>query len=514
MANLKSWSPEDPAAWESGGSRTAWRNLAVSVPSLLVAFSVWMFWSILTVRMKEAGFPFSDAQLFTLISISGLVGATLRIPSSFMVAVAGGRNTIAVTTALMILPALGAGLALQDAHTSFATFAALAALSGIGGGNFASSMGNIPAFWPKRLAGTALGLNGGLGNLGVSVMQFLIPLVMGSAMFGALAGAPLVTAAGKSVFVQNGAMVWVPVCAVLALAAWFFMDNLPGQDAEPTWAAVLRILGLHILGFVAAGLGILGLLVWKPGLAGQVLIMLVTVLAALGLLKLLRGKVKQRMDVQFVIFKNPHTWTLTFLYFGTFGSFIGLSGALPLLIKIVFGRLPGGAPNPLGPNPLAYAWMGAFVGSVARPIGGWLADRWGGARLTQVSAVLMIAGTLGVAHFLGLAQGSPAPQDQFMPFLLCFLLVFVATGLGNGAVFQMAPVTVGAASAGPTVGWISAVAAYGSFIIPGVFKTTVESGGAQRALYGFALFYLACFLVNGWTYLGWRPAGRLAEKSS
>ena len=514
MANLKTWNPEDPAAWKAGGSRIAWRNLAVSVPALLVAFSVWMFWSILTVRMKEAGFPFTDAQLFTLIAIPGLVGATLRIPSSFLVAVAGGRNTIAVTTALMILPSLGAGIALQDVHTSFATFAVLASLSGLGGGNFASSMGNVPAFWPKRLAGTALGLNGGLGNLGVSVMQFLTPLVLGGALFGSLSGAPHVTAAGRTLYLQNGALVWVPVCAVLALAAWFFMDNLPGQHAEHTWTAVLRILGLHVLGFVAAGLGVVALLVLKPGLPGQVLILLFTVLAALGLLKLLRGTVKQRLDVQFTIFRNPHTWTLTFLYFGTFGSFIGLSGALPLLIKIVFGRLPGGAPNPLGPNPLAYAWMGAFVGSVARPIGGWLADRWGGARLTQASAVLMIAGTLGVARFVGLAQGSATPQDQFMPFLLCFLLVFVATGLGNGAVFQMAPVTVGAAAAGPTVGWISAVAAYGSFIIPVVFKGTVESGGAQRALYGFAVFYLACFFVNGWTYLGWRPAKRTAKRTA
>ncbi len=506
MADLPSWNPEDARAWEGGGSRRAWRNLGISIPSLLLAFSVWMFWSVLTVRMKEAGFPFSDAQLFTLISIAGLVGSTLRIPSSFLVTVAGGRNTIAVTTALLILPALGAGFALQDRTTSFHTFVVLAALSGIGGGNFASSMANVPPFWPKRLVGTALGLNGGLGNLGVSVMQFATPLVMGGALFGAMAGAPHLTAAGKFMWVQNGAFLWTPIAAVLAAAAWFFMDNLPGQDAEPTGLAVLRILGLHLLGFLAAGLGVLALLILQPGLGGQGIILIVTILAALGLLKLLRGTIKQRLDSQLAILRNGHTWSLSFLYLGTFGSFIGLSGALPLLLKVVFGQLPGGLPNPNAPSPLAYAWLGAFVGSAARPIGGWLADRWGGARLAQASLVLMMVGTLGVARYLQLAQSAAAPENYFAPFLMCFLLVFVATGLGNGAVFQMAPAAVGPLLAGPTVGWMSAMAAYGSFLIPAVFKCSVASGSTQLALHGFAVFYLLCFLLNGWRYLEWRPS--------
>lgn len=505
MTHPTSWNPEDPEAWQQGGARRAWRNLAISIPSLLAAFGVWMFWSVLTVRMKEAGFPFSDAQLFTLISIAGLVGSTLRIPSSFLVGLAGGRNTIALTTGLLAVPALGAGLALQDRSTSFATFALLAALSGIGGGNFASSMANVPAFWPKRLAGTALGLNGGLGNLGVSVMQLATPLVMGGALFGALGGAPHLSATGKLVFVQNGALLWAPVALGLAVAAWCFMDNLPGQDASPTWRALLRILGLHLLGFAAAGLGVLALLLLKPGLAGQVLVLVGTLLAALGLLKLLRGAAKQRLDAQFALFRNAHTWSLSFLYLGTFGSFIGLSGALPLLIKVVFGQLPDGAPNPQAPNPLAYAWLGAFVGSVARPVGGWLADRWGGARLAQVALALMVVGTLGVAQILKAAQGAPAPEAHFLPFLGCFLLVFVATGLGNGAVFQMAPGAVGPALAGPTVGWMSAVAAYGSFLIPAVFKGSIAAGSVHSALYGFTAFYGLCLTLNGWVYLGWRP---------
>jgi len=504
MATIHSWNPEDPAAWAGGQSRTAWRNLAVSIPALLVAFSVWMFWSILAVRMRDAGFPFTPAQLFTIIGLAGLSGATLRIPSSFLVSLAGGRNTIAVTTALLIVPALGAGFALRDPATPFATFAVLAVLSGIGGGNFASSMANIPGFFPKRIAGTALGLNGGLGNLGVSVMQLVIPLVIGGSLFGALAGGPHLTAAGKALYLQNGALVWVPVLGVLALAAWFGMDNLPGQDSEPVAVAVLKILGLHLLGLAVTALAVVALLRFKLGLAGQVGVLVLTILLSLALLRAIPGRVRVRLAQDFQIFRRGHTWSLTFLYLGTFGSFIGFSGALPLLINVVFGRLPGGQVNLNAPRAMAYAWLGPLVGSLFRPVGGWLADRWGGARIAQASFLLMALGAVGAAHCVVLAQNAPAPEVFFPPFLGLFLVLFVATGLGNGAVFQMVPHAAAPGMAAPTVGWISAVAAYGSYLVPAVFKLQVDAGAPQRALYQFTWFYLACVAVNGWRFMGRR----------
>jgi NNP family nitrate/nitrite transporter-like MFS transporter len=168
------WNPEDAAFWESTGKHVARRNLWISVPCLLCAFAVWGYWSIITVQMKNLGFPFSAAQLFTLTAAAGLAGATLRIPNSFLIAIGGGRNVIAINTALLLLPSLGAGIALADKTTPFFTFVILAALSGFGGGNFASSMSNISFFYPKRMQGTALGINAGIGNLGVSVMQFLL----------------------------------------------------------------------------------------------------------------------------------------------------------------------------------------------------------------------------------------------------------------------------------------------------------------------------------------------------
>ena len=170
MKKLTRWTPEDSTFWDATGKAVATRNLWVSVPCLLCGFAVWLYWSIITVQMQNLGFPFSADQLYTLTAIAGLVGATLRIPNSFLIALSGGRNVIAVTTALLLLPALGVGIALRDINTPFSTLVVLAALSGIGGGNFASSMSNISFFYPKRVQGAALGVNAGLGNLGVSVM--------------------------------------------------------------------------------------------------------------------------------------------------------------------------------------------------------------------------------------------------------------------------------------------------------------------------------------------------------
>lgn len=502
MAKLTNWNSEDPKAWEAGASKTAWRNLIFSVPSLLCAFSVWMFWSIITVKMKEVGFPFSDAQLFTIISIAGLSGATLRIPNSFLVALAGGRNVVAVTTLMLLAAALGAGIALQDLHTPYVTFVILAVLSGVGGGNFSSSMSNINGFFPKRLAGLALGLNAGIGNLGVSVMQFLVPAVMSVALFGTLAGAPHVVAAThKLVYVQNGAMVWAPLVLVLGLASWFKMDNLPAQDSEPTSAAIGKIFGLHSLAFMAAGL-VAWILVRYPklSLSAQLGLVLLAIFVCLGLLKLLPGKIKTSLDKQFSIFGIKHTWIMTLLYIMTFGSFIGYSAAFPLLIKVVFGKTIAGVANPNAPSPAAFAFIGPLIGSLIRPVGGWLSDKFRGSVITQWSTIIQIVGALAAAHYVIQAQAAPDPTVFFRPFLFSFLLLFLGSGIGNGSTFQMVPFIFESQHAGPVLGWTGAMAAYGSYVIPTVFKTQVAAGTVEYALYGFAAFYGVCLILNWWYY--------------
>jgi NNP family nitrate/nitrite transporter-like MFS transporter len=456
--------------------------------------------------MKNLGFPFDTVQLFTLSAIAGLAGATLRIPNSFLIAISGGRNVIALTTALLIAPALGVGIALTNPGTSYSVFAVLAALSGLGGGNFASSMSNISFFFPRRVQGTSLGLNAGLGNIGVSVMQVLIPFVVSFGLFGAIGGSglplPQATAsdpAGTLIYIQNSGLVWVPILIVLSLAAWFGMNNLPTATPQlgSTSAAWLRILGLLGVGFVSAIVGLYLLL----GLEISMWIVLpITIVLTVLLMRAIPGDIRENLNTQFAIFKNKHNWIMTYLYVMTFGSFIGYSAAFPLLIRVVFGELPDGTINPNAPDPFAFAWLGPLVGSVARPLGGWVSDKLGGAKVTHWDTVVMIAATLGVAFFVRQASGSDRPEEFFLPFLILFLILFITTGIGNGSTFRMVPIIFKSSEAGPVLGWTSAVAAYGAFIIPRVFGQQVDAGTPEYALFGFAIYYFSCLLLNWYYY--------------
>ncbi len=500
-ARLEKWQVEDEGFWTACGKAVARRNLWISIPCLLSAFAVWLYWSVITVQMQNLGFPFSKEQLYTLSAIAGLVGATLRIPNSFFIALCGGRNVIAVTTLLLAIPALGTGLALQNPDTSFTTFAVLAGLSGIGGGAFASSMSNISFFFPKRVQGLALGLNAGLGNVGVSVMQVLLPLVMTFGLFGSLGGDPMHLPAelgGSAVWIQNCGLVWVPVLLLLAVVAWFGMNNLPQHDIGSDVGAVGRMLWLLLLGLGTGGLGLWLLL--GAGLNMWIVLPVTIVLTVLAMRYLSPGAVRENLSSQFVIFRNPHNWIMTWLYTMTFGSFIGYSAAFPKLIQDVFGSLPDGSLNPNAPNPLAYAWLGPLVGSLVRPVGGWLSDRLGGARVTHWDTVVMIGSAMGVAYCARAAGASATPEEWFLPFLFLFLLLFITTGIGNGSTFRMIPIIFPAAQAGPVLGWTSAVAAYGAFIIPRVFGKQIQNGTPEYALYGFALYYLSCLAVNWWFY--------------
>jgi NNP family nitrate/nitrite transporter-like MFS transporter len=499
------WEPEDEAFWQEEGSRSARRNLLISIPCLTCAFAVWMYWSVVTVQMQNLGFPFTRDQLYTLTAIAGLAGATLRIPNSFLVAVAGGRNVVALTTALLVLPALGAGIALRDGTTTFSTFAVLAALSGIGGGAFSSSMSNISFFYPRRVQGTSLGLNAGIGNLGVSLMQVLLPYVSTFALFGALGGDPFpmkltvgYLAAGTPIWIQNCGLVWVPILAVLAIVAWIGMDNLPIHRVGSTAAALARASWLELLGLAGTALGVWLLL----GLGWNMWIVLpVTIVVTVAALRVLTPKaVRENLARQYAIFRNRHNWVMTWLYVMTFGSFIGYSAAFPKLIQDVFGRLGDGSVNPNAPRPLAYAWLGPLVGSLARPAGGWLADRLGGARVTQWATAAMIATALGVAYVVKTAGSAARPEEHFGWFLALFLVLFVMTGIGNGSTFRMVPMIFGPAQAGPVLGWTGAVAAYGAFVVPKVFGAQIEAHTPQYAFYGFAVYYATCLVVNWWFY--------------
>ncbi len=524
-ANIDKWEVEDQTFWESTGSAIAKRNLWISIPSLLCGFAVWLYWGIITVQMLNLGFPFAQAELFTLMAIAGLSGATLRIPSTFFIRIAGGRNTIFFTTALLLVPAVGTGFALKSADTPLWTFQLLALLSGLGGGNFASSMSNISFFFPKRVQGTSLGLNAGLGNFGVTTMQILIPLVMTISIFGG-ESMTLVNSsgtllgkipAGTETYIHNAGFIWLVLLIPLAFFGWFGMNNIVTEGVTPKPGnpilSMLKISLLLLIAFITASVG-LYLLLPPPtglGLLSKWIVLPLVIAATLLLLRYLtRGELQANLKRQFRIFKNKHTWAMTVIYTMTFGSFIGYSAAFPLAIKVIFGFThvtgPEGilvhdAINPNGPSALMYAWIGPFVGALIRPIGGWIADRVGGAKVTQIVSIVMIASALGVAYFMSAAYHSATPEEFFWPFFVLFVILFAATGVGNGSTFRTIAVVFNQEQTGPVLGWTSAVAAYGAFIIPKVFGEQITLTTPEYALYGFAIFYGICVVLNWWFYL-------------
>lgn len=294
---IKTWNPEDESFWQSQGKAIANRNLWISIPALLLSFVVWMIWSAVAVNLNSMGFHFTTDQLFTLAALPGLSGATLRIFYSFVVPIFGGRNWTVISTASLIIPTIGIGYAVQDPTTPFSTMAILAALCGFGGGNFSSSMANISFFFPKSQKGTALGLNAGLGNLGVSAVQFVTPWIITMGIFGGAAQHIVKDGSSHTVWIQNAALIWViPIILTTIFAIWG-MNNLSTANAS--------------------------------------------------------------LSEQFVIFKRKHMWIMTFLYTMCFGSFIGYSAGFPLLVKLQFpevnalqyaflGPLVGAITRPLG----------------------------------------------------------------------------------------------------------------------------------------------------------------------
>ena len=524
--NLEKWEIENPEFWKKKGSGVAKQNLWISIPALLQSFAIWMLWGMIIVQMKKLGFtlglPHASPQdlkvinelLWTLPAIAGLSGATLRIPNSFLIAIGGGRNVVFISTLLLLIPAVGAGIALQNVHTSYQVFALLAVMSGFGGGNFASSMSNISFFFPKRMQGTALGLNAGLGNLGVSVMQFLIPLLITGSFFGSMAGVGLPLseadggkAIGTLVYLQNAGWMWVPFLILSALAAFFGMNNL--KSATPklgnAFSEFSKIILLLFFGLLAASLGAylltqLQLNMW--------LILPSTILLTLFLMKFFSpSEIKGNLEKQFSIFRNKHNWIMTILYVMTFGSFIGYSSSFPKLIQDVFGYLPNGAVNPYAPNPMKWAFLGPMLGAFIRPIGGWWADKiQSGSKITMWSTLVQVFAALGVAYCIVQAKAAPSPEAYWWPFFGLFMILFVATGLGNGSTFRSIPYIFPKEQAGPVLGWTSAIAAYGAFIIPIVFGQQIKKGHAEYALYGFVIYYLLCLILN-WYYYDRKNSG-------
>ncbi|MFP4538435.1 MAG: nitrate/nitrite transporter [Dichotomicrobium sp.] len=437
---IEDWRPDDPVFWNEQGRAIAQRNLWISIPCLLLSFAVWMVWSVVVAKLPAIGFDYSTSQLFWLAALPGLSGATLRIFYSFMVPIFGGRMWTTLSTWSLLIPALGIGFAVQNPETPYWLFLLLALLCGFGGGNFASSMANISFFFPKAEKGNALALNAGLGNLGVSVVQFVVPLVITTSVFGFLAGEPQPLSDGSRLWLQNAGFIWVPFIVAGAFAAWFGMNDIASARAS--------------------------------------------------------------FAEQAVIFERKHNWIMCWLYTGTFGSFIGYSAGFPLLTQHQF-------PDSAG---LQYAFLGPLIGALSRSLTGWVADKWGGGRVTFWVFVAMAVGVFGVLFFLN--------AGSFAGFFAMFLFLFFMTGVGNASTFQMIPIIMrkemdrlmpqasaderrkqGDRESAAIIGFTSAIAAYGAFFIPKSYGTSIAyTGGPQLALWAFFVFYLSCIAITWWFY--------------
>ncbi len=447
---INTWEPESPSFWQNTGKSTAARNLWISIPALLLAFAVWMVWSVVVVNLPNIGFTYSNNQLFWLTALPGLSGATLRIFYSFMVPIFGGRRWTAISTGSLLIPAIGIGLAVQDVNTGYPTMLILALLCGFGGGNFASSMANISFFYPKASKGFALGMNAGLGNLGVSVVQFVVPLVITFAVFGAWGGDSLTwvkNGVSKDMWLQNAGFIWVPFIALSTLLAWFGMNDLASAKAS--------------------------------------------------------------FSEQAVIFKRKHNWLMCWLYTGTFGSFIGYSAAFPLLIKIQFPDV-----NPLDYaflGPLVGALARVAGGVISDKLGGARVTLW--SFLLMIGAVLGVlyfmpqAGAGGsfkgffwmfMLLFAGTGIGN-ASTFRMIPVI--FLTEHQRAAAGKGKAAQEQAIVDANKEGAAVLGFTSAVAAYGAFFIPKSYGTSISlTGSPDAALWCFIGFYVSCIAITWWCY--------------
>ncbi|TCJ30293.1 MFS transporter [Nocardioides jejuensis] len=508
---IEDWRPEDDAFWENGGKAIAKRNLLWSIFAEHLGFSVWLLWSVSAALMVAQRPEFLDTfnvdptgksvKLFYLIALPNLVGSLVRIPYTFAVPKFGGRNWTVISALLLLIPTVLFTVAVQNAGTPYWAFMVIAATAGFGGGNFASSMANINFFYPAKAKGAALGLNAAGGNLGVALIQFFLPIIVGAGgAFGLVVAAKKTNAMGKlvpDVHLEYVGYLYAGLAIVAALGAFFFMNNLREAKSSP--------------------------------------------------------------KEQLAVLKQKHTWVMSFLYIGTFGSFIGYSAAMPLLLKINFFRAP--VPTaPIGINFVWYAFLGALVGSIARPFGGWLADKYGGAKVTVVAFTGMILGTLGVWYTLTQMKSVAPPDPEklkawkadpttfpgwdanpfligvhdavtwnanhiFPVFLTLFLLVFAFTGIGNGSTYRMIPLIqkhkateateegtqerhqallAATKESSAVIGFAGSIGALGGFLIPIVFTAPWVANpvdSIKSAFLIFTAFYVICLGVTYWFFL-------------
>lgn len=426
---LTNFDTNNDSFWNEQGKKIAWKTLNITTIALVMSFATWFLFSVVVIKLPKIGFSFSDTQLFWMAAMPGLAGGLLRILNTFLIPLYGTRKVIAITTFLKIIPLIMLGFAIMDHSTSFGYFMFIAFLLGIGGGDFSSYMPSTSLFFPKKHLGTALGVQAGIGNFGVSLVQLLSPLIIGLSVFSFLGGGEIVVETGKKIYLENIAFIYVIPLFVVGIWAWISLKSIP-------------------------------------------------VVASF----------KEQTD----IFKDKHTWYCTLTYFMTFGTFAGMAAAFPLLIKSLY------TPFDAGLDPLKYAFYGPLIGSATRVVFGKIADKTGGAILTQITGIALTI-LFGILIFGGFL--TPTSMDQFSIFVTIVMLIFFFTGIGNAATFKQFPMIFSDSprKAAGVIGWTAAIAAFGPFVFNVLISVAKDMTGDARSFFGIML--LICIMA---TYINWK----------
>lgn len=436
-STIENWNVENPQFWESTGKKIAWKTLTVTTIALMFSFATWFMMSVIVVKLPGIGFKFTTSQLFWLAAMPGLAGGTLRIIHTFLLPIYGTRNIITFATLLKLIPMVGIGLAVMNPGTPFWVFMVLALTAGFGGGDFSSFMPSTSVFFPKRLQGTALGIQAGIGNFGVSLAQFVTPVIIGVSIYGSSQVFSKINPKTKEVletseiYLQSAAFWYIPILIVVAIAAWIYLRSIP-----------------------------------------------------------VKASFREQLD----IFSNKHTWFCTITYMMTFGTFAGLSAAFPMLIKTLYGGFEN------APDPLAFAFYGPLIGSASRVLFGFVSDKTGGAILTTITGIGLAAGILMLIS-MGLVAPSGMEQFPMFVAVIFGLFFFTGVGNAATfrqfpIIFGHNP-----RQAAGVIGWTAAIAAYGPFIFATIIGAVISASGNAKAFFaGLLIFVVFATLINWYYY--------------
>ncbi|MDX3775106.1 MFS transporter [Chromatiaceae bacterium AAb-1] len=493
---------------------TSAANSWLNTGYLLCSFALWLHWSVITVQMLNLGFAYSLTELYSLLAIAGLSGAVLKIPAGYFSTLFGCRNTTLITSLLLLLPSIGAGIALQYPDFPLWGLQLLALLSGLGGANIMVALTNSHYFTTRhQLAAQELTL--GIGQLGISLVQLTGPLLMSIALFsfadspqlrlqqnsGNLLGA---ISEGQPLWLQNTSWFWAGLLLLLAVIIGLKMKNPPRQAAIPSfWYSLCWITLLLLLSLLPVAAGLWLLLTNSFSLSANLVLVLI-LLTTLLILKVIPGPLQSLIEQQYTALNSKHCWVICCLYAAIFGSLIGFSAAMPLTLKVIFGysQLPEAATiNPNAPAALTYSWLLPFTAVLLYPSGSWLSVRWGSAKVIQACLALMLPAMLAAAWYMHQASHSTQPEQFFLPFLLCFIVVMAGCGLANSACLLLIQRVFPVSLRSTVLHNCMAVAALGAFYIPHLLSLYLTQHKPANALVNFAFFYLLCLFLNGFFYL-------------